>query len=275
MSDYSISVIIPTHNRAHTLARALDSVLAQTQPASEIIVVDDGSTDDTAQLLRKHYPSVRYLQQQNQGVSTARNAGIRTASSAWIALLDSDDAWLAHKLATQCQVLPSNTPLIHSDELWIRKGVRVNPKKKHGKRGGWIYQHCLPLCAISPSAVLLRRDLFDTVGFFDESLPACEDYDFWLRVCARYPVVYIDEALIVKYCGHDDQLSQRHWGMDRFRVQALEKALIELPLSSNDRAATQAMLIKKLSILLQGAQKRGKQAEVASYQRRLEQLLCA
>jgi len=266
----SIAVVIPAHNRAHTLPRALDSVLTQTRPADEIILVDDGSTDGTAALLRAHYPSVRYLRQAQQGVSAARNRGIRAATSDWIALLDSDDAWLEHKLERQCRSLQADHPLIHSDELWVRNSVRVNPKKKHAKSGGWIYQQCLPLCAISPSAALLRRDLFDTIGFFDESLPACEDYDFWLRVCARYPVVYVDEALIIKYGGHADQLSRRYWGMDRFRVQALEKALLELPLSSNDRAATQAMLVSKLRILRQGAHKRGKRDEAANYQNRLQ-----
>lgn len=270
MPAVTISVIIPAHNRAHTLPRALDSVLAQTRPADEVILVDDGSTDDTAALLQTHYPTVRYLHQPNQGVSAARNSGIRVARGDWIALLDSDDAWLPHKLACQARQLDSGAPLIHSDEIWIRNGVRVNPMKKHAKSGGWIYQQCLPLCAISPSAALLRRDLFERIGLFDDTLPACEDYDFWLRVCARHPVVYIDEPLILKYGGHDDQLSRRYWGMDRFRVQALEKALREAPLNSTDRLATLQMLIQKLTILAQGAHKRGKCQEAADYRQRLQ-----
>ncbi|MEZ5592004.1 MAG: glycosyltransferase family A protein [Gammaproteobacteria bacterium] len=270
MPAVTISVIIPAHNRAHTLPRALDSVLAQTHPADEIILVDDGSSDDTAALLHTHYPTVRYLHQPNQGVSAARNSGIRVASGDWIALLDSDDAWLPHKLACQARQLDSGAPLIHSDEIWIRNGVRVNPMKKHAKSGGWIYQQCLPLCAISPSAALLRRDLFQHIGLFDDSLPACEDYDFWLRVCARHPVVYIDEPLILKYGGHADQLSRRYWGMDRFRVQALEKALREAPLNSADRLATLQMLTQKLTILAQGAYKRGKHNEAADYRQRLQ-----
>ena len=269
MSAITISVLIPTYNRAYTLPLALDSVLAQTLPATEIIVIDDGSIDDTESLLKQRYPMARYLHQSNQGVSAARNTGIRAARGDWIALLDSDDAWLAHKLERQCKAMSQGCPLIHSDEIWIRRGVRVNPMKKHAKTGGWMYQNCLPLCAISPSAALIRRDVFDAVGRFDESLPACEDYDFWLRVCARFPVAFIADPLIYKYGGHDDQLSQRYWGMDRFRVIALEKMLSAGILSHADDLATRQMLIQKLTILAQGAQKRGKYAEAHSYRQRL------
>ncbi len=179
----TISVIIPTYNRAHTLSRALDSVLAQTHPADEVIVIDDGSTDSTVELLQNSYPNVTLIQQQNRGVSAARNSGIRASHSEWVALLDSDDEWLPDKLNKQL-ALVSQQPeykIIHSDEIWIRYGVRVNQMKKHIKKGGWIFQDCLPLCAISPSAVMIHRSVFDDVGLFDESLPACEDYDLWLR----------------------------------------------------------------------------------------------
>ena len=268
MSAITISVVIPTYNRAHTLPRALDSVLAQTRPAAEIIVVDDGSSDHTESMLRQGYPMVRYLRQSNLGVSAARNTGIQAACGDWIALLDSDDAWLPEKLERQCGAIADGCPLVHSDEIWIRRGVRVNPMKKHAKSGGWIYQQCLPLCAISPSAALIKRDLFDAIGLFDESLPACEDYDFWLRVCVRYPVAFIDEALIYKYGGHEDQLSRRYWGMDRFRVIALEKMLDSRLLSEADRRATRRILLQKLTILAQGAQKRGKHTEAKDYQQR-------
>lgn len=265
-----ISVIIPSHNRAHLLPRALDSVLAQTLPPLEIIVIDDGSSDGTSTLVARDYPQVTLLQQQNRGVSAARNRGIRHARGDWIALLDSDDQWLPAKLARQwqaCQKQPE-APLIHSDEIWIRNGRRVNPMNKHKKTGGWIFQRCLPLCAISPSAALIRRDLFDEVGLFDETLPACEDYDLWLRICSRYPVGYIDEPLLIKYGGHEDQLSRRHWGMDRFRLQALER-ILQQPLGDEDRDAAHAMLLKKANILLKGACKHGNQTLI----RQCQQLL--
>lgn len=262
-----ISVIIPTYNRAHTLARALNSVRRQTLPADEIIVIDDGSTDNTAAQLRAEYPDIVYLRQPNAGVSHARNTGIAAARNDWLALLDSDDEWHPQKLERQVEALQTQTGyrLCHTDELWVRNGARVNPMNKHAKRGGWIFRYCLPLCAISPSSVLLHRGLFDDTGPFDETLPACEDYDLWLRITAKYPVLYLDESLITKYGGHADQLSRKHWGMDRFRIQALENIVNRGELSADDRRAALVMLNQKLNILLTGARKRGNHAVLQCY----------
>jgi len=253
-----ISVIIPSWNRADRLAAALDSVRAQSLAAHEIIVVDDGSTDNTRELLGRHYPEVHYLYQQNAGVSCARNTGIKAASGDWIALLDSDDQWHASKLERQQQALLAQPGyrLCHCDEIWMRNGKRVNPMKKHAKSGGHIFRQCLPLCIISPSAVIIKRSLFDDTGLFDESLPACEDYDLWLRICATQPVLFVDQPLLIKVGGHADQLSRRYWGMDRFRVRALEKILAAGILKQQDHAAALQMLQEKLAILIQGADKR-------------------
>jgi len=263
----SISVIIPTHNRAHLLPRALDSVLNQTKRAEEIVIVDDGSTDDTSDLIQSNYPEVITLHQSNRGVSAARNRGIREASGEWLAFLDSDDEWLADKLERQMAALGEHpeTKVCHTDEIWIRCGRRVNPMKKHAKHGGWIFRKCLALCCISPSSVLIHRSVFSDVGQFDESLPACEDYDLWLRVTARYPVLYLPEKLLVKYGGHEDQLSKRHWGMDRFRIQALKKIIESDTLNENDRRAAEAMLAEKDRIYTEGARKRGKAAPAAAF----------
>lgn len=252
-----VSIVIPTHDRARTLPRALDSVQAQTRPADEIIVIDDGSTDVTDRLIRSRYPQVIYRHQPNRGVSAARNHGIRIATGDWIALLDSDDAWLPDKLEHQLAAIGPDTVLVHCDEIWYRNGVRVNPMKKHAKAGGWIYRRCLPLCAISPSAALIRRTLFDTVGLFDEALPACEDYDLWLRITARFPVTFVAEPLVFKYGGHADQLSRRHPAMDRFRVRVLERMLESGVLEPDDRRATLDILVHKLGVLEAGARKRG------------------
>ncbi|MET0069028.1 MAG: glycosyltransferase family A protein [Candidatus Thiodiazotropha sp.] len=267
----SVSVVIPTHNRAHTLPRALDSVLAQSCQPLEIIVVDDGSEDETAQLMEERYGSCDYLRQANRGVSSARNLGIEKARGEWIALLDSDDRWLPNKLQLQLEAL-TGAPgyrLCHTDELWIRKGVRVNQMHKHAKSGGRIFQRCLPLCVISPSSVILHHSLFEEFGLFDTELPACEDYDLWLRICAREEVLFIDQPLIEKYGGHDDQLSRRHWGMDRFRVHALSKLLDTQQLDNDDRVAAIATLIEKSAILAQGAEKRG-HPERAAYYREIQ-----
>ena len=201
MSDaatINVAVIIPTYNRRELLGRALRSVLSQSARPAEIIVVDDGSNDDTAAFVQEQFSEVGYIYQKNGGVSAARNLGVENTDADWVAFLDSDDEWLSQKLARQWAVLASRpeAKLIHCDEIWIRNGTRVNQMNKHQKHGGNIFQQCLSLCAISPSAVLLQRALFDSNGGFDESLPACEDYDLWLRICSSNSVEYIDEPLL-------------------------------------------------------------------------------
>ena len=267
----NVSVVIPTWNRAKTLPRALDSVLAQRLPAHEIIVVDDGSSDETPELIASRYPRIVYLSQTNQGVSAARNRGIRAATGEWIALLDSDDEWLPSKLAEQARLLQAEPELriCHTEEIWIRRGRRVNPMKKHAKSGGDLFLASLPLCVISPSSVLLRRDLFEDYGLFDETLPACEDYDLWLRLCAHEKVGFVETPQIIKYGGHDDQLSRKHWGMDRFRVQALRNIIDHGRLAPEHRRAAIDMLVRKSAILAQGARKRGA-IERADYYRQLQ-----
>jgi glycosyltransferase involved in cell wall biosynthesis len=267
-----ISVVIPSYNRAHTLQRALKSVLNQTSPADEIIVVDDGSTDHSATLMQQ-FPTIKLIQQENKGVSAARNTGIRATIHEWIALLDSDDEWLANKLTNirQSQHDHPEIKLFHSNEIWIRNGVRVNPMNKHNKYGGDIFHYCLPLCVISPSAVVLHRSLFDQCGLFNENLPACEDYDLWLRICHQYPVVYLPQALIKKYGGHDDQLSRRYWGMDRFRIQSLHELMQLKTLNTLQRQQTQDTLVKKLKILIKGAIKHNNQQILDQFQPLLEQ----
>ncbi|MCG7866845.1 MAG: glycosyl transferase [gamma proteobacterium symbiont of Stewartia floridana] len=257
----SVSVIIPTYNRASTLPRALDSVFAQTLPPLEVIVIDDGSDDETKTVVERDYPDVIYLPQPNSGVSHARNSGIRHAKGEWLALLDSDDSWLPEKLQLQMASLNRSPQLriSHTDEIWIRNGVRVNQMNKHAKQGGYIFKHCLPLCVISPSAALIHHSVFQEYGLFDTHLPACEDYDLWLRICAKEAVDFIEKPLVVKYGGHQDQLSRKHWGMDRFRVYALQKLLDNHDLNHANRCAAIEVLCKKCLILSKGAEKRGHQ----------------
>ncbi len=267
-----ISVIIPSYNRLHTLSRAIESVLSQDSPVDEIIVVDDGSIDATACHISQHYPEIKLIRQPNQGVSAARNAGISQASHAWIAFLDSDDTWLPDKISEVrlSQQHHSEYQLFHSDEIWVRNGARVNPMKKHTKSGGWIFERCLPLCVISPSAVVLRRSLLHSVGLFDESLPACEDYDLWLRICHRYPVYYIDRPLITKYGGHNDQLSRRYWGMDRFRIRSIYHLLHRGVLDEPYRSTAINIMISKLEVLLRGAKKHRNDEIIAEFMPILE-----
>jgi len=265
-----ISVIIPSYNRAHTLQRALDSVLNQTLKPNEIIVIDDGSTDDTQSVLNL-YPGITVIEQSNSGVSSARNSGVEKSSGDWIGFLDSDDEWLPKKLEKQWAAICNDDKLIsHTEEIWIRNGQRVNPMKKHQKYGGWIYDKCLPLCVISPSSVMIHKTVFDDVGNFDESLEVCEDYDLWLRICSKYPVLFLDEPLIVKYGGHEDQLSRKYWGMDRFRITALEKMNNSGYLNKDQHNATIDMIIQKCEIIINGMKKRGKVYEVQEWEKKLE-----
>lgn len=257
MSEFSIAIVIPTYNRSALIKRALESVHAQTLVPDEVIIVDDGSDDNTEEMIKTCYPGACYVYQTNQGVSKARNVGIELADSDWICLLDSDDSWHENKLEKQVAAITAQPDyrLCHTNEVWYRNGTLLNQKKKHKKYGGNIFQHCLPLCTISPSSVMIQRSLFDEVGLFDETLPACEDYDLWLRICCQHPVVFLDEPLVNKYGGHNDQLSQKYWGMDRFRIQALNKIIESNQLTELDRAAAIDMLIKKIDIFLLGAEK--------------------
>jgi glycosyltransferase involved in cell wall biosynthesis len=257
-----ISVVIPSYNRGHTLPRALQSVFQQVSAADEVIVVDDGSSDGSRELLARDFPQVIVLHQSNAGVSAARNRGIEAAQHDWIALLDSDDSWLPEKLACirQAHRQHPDFVLYHSDEIWVRDGVRVNPMRKHEKCGGWIFERCLPLCAISPSAAVIHKSTLVELGMFDESLPACEDYDLWLRLCHRHPVHYLEQPLITKYGGHDDQLSRRHPAMDRFRVYSLHRLLSYENLRPEYRDAASTMLRAKVDILMKGALKHYNQA---------------
>jgi glycosyltransferase involved in cell wall biosynthesis len=264
-----VSVIIPTYNRLPMLKEAVQSVLTQDYEDFELIVVDDGSTDGTSEEMKRYGGRVKVIEQtENRGVSAARNRGILQAKGKYIAFLDSDDLWAKGKLKIQAAFLDDNPhyPLCYTDEIWIRKGKRVNPMKKHAKFSGWIFEKCLPLCTISPSSAMMRKTLFSKVGLFDEALPVCEDYDFWLRVSARFPIFFIDKKLIVKRGGHPDQLSQRSWGNDRYRVIALEKLLSEPHLNEEERGAVLKEMEKKCRVLSAGFSKRGNEVEGKRYQ---------
>ena len=258
-----ISVVIPTFNRISLVARAIDSVLKQSLNPYEIIVVDDGSDDGTSEMIQNKYKSIKLIQQQNNGVSAARNNGIKHAKGDWIALLDSDDEWTEKKLENQVDRL-IKTPeydFCHTNEIWIRNGVRVNQRKKHEKYGGYIFDKCLDICRISPSSVLFRKNILDHVGWFDDQLPVCEDYDLWLRITAEYRILFIDEPLIIKYGGHDDQLSHGVEGIEFFRIKSLENLLEGSELSTDNRILSIQMIIKKYNIYLNGLVKRKKQGE--------------
>ncbi|MFO8082985.1 MAG: glycosyltransferase [Desulfobacterales bacterium] len=261
-----VSVIIPTYNRAWIIKEAIDSVLTQTHKAYELIVVNDGSIDNTDSILNQYDKKLRVIRQANRGVSAARNQGIASSSGDLIALLDSDDLWLPEKLERQVSFFQDHPQALicQTEEIWIRNGKRVNPGRRHQKPSGMIFEPSLSLCLVSPSAVMFRKELIDRVGLFDENLPACEDYDMWLRVGSRYPVYLIDQPLIVKRGGHADQLSRSPM-LDKYRIEAIRKLLYQNLLTRKQRQAAMAKLKEKCGIYAAGCKKRGRHQEAEAY----------
>ena len=255
----NVSVIIPTYNRANFLREAVASVLEQTEKNFELIIVDDGSNDETEDVVRSFNDErIVFVRIEHSGVSKARNVGVARSCGEWVAFLDSDDLWLPKKLSTQLDFFQKNPQVVicQTEEIWVRNGVRVNPHKKHKKQSGWIFEQCLSLCIVSPSAVMIKKRVFDELGGFDESLPACEDYDLWLRAALRYEIFTMSEALIIKRGGHDDQLSGQ-WGLDYFRLKSLVKILRDPLLDREKRKLVLQEISRRAEIVKNGAIKRG------------------
>jgi glycosyltransferase involved in cell wall biosynthesis len=262
-----VSVVIPTYNRWPMIAEAVQSVLSQTFKAFELIIVDDGSTDNTTRLLRSYDSRLKIFSQPRAGVAAARNAGVAMSRGKYIAFLDSDDLWSPAKLEIQADFMELNSGvhICQTEEIWIRRGLRVNPTSRHRKPAGDIFQRSLELCLVSPSAVMMTKELFYWSGGFDESFPVCEDYDLWLRIAVDHPVFLINSPLVTKRGGHADQLSRSLWGMDRFRALAIVK-LLRAGLGGEKRQWALDSLRQKTSILAAGAAKRGKLDEASKFE---------
>lgn len=185
-----VCVIIPTYNRAPLLRRALDSVLSQEANGEqfdvEVLVIDDGSTDETSDLLQR-YPGVRYIRRtDNQGTSAARNAGLKEANGQYVAFLDDDDIWLPWKLRRQVELLEAHPEIgvVYGQEIKrSSQDVFVWPTVQDA-HSGWILRSLLISCPVNTSSVLIRQSSLERVGYFDESLRCWEDYDLWLRLAS-------------------------------------------------------------------------------------------
>tara|TARA_B100000686_G_C16493614_1_gene813395 strand:+ start:84 stop:905 length:822 start_codon:yes stop_codon:yes gene_type:complete len=269
---FNISVVIPTYNRKSFLQNAIDSVLTQTYQNIELIIIDDGSSDKTIEYLNKKYPRIKIFKQSNKGVSAARNKGIELSSNDWIAFLDSDDRWHPKKLEKQVKNLIEKPKfkICHTNEIWIRKGKKINQHKKHKKYGGFIFDKCLNSCLISPSSVIIHKNIFKEIGLFNEKLLVCEDYDLWLRITSKFPVLYLDEKLTIKYGGHINQLSKKYWGMDRFRIIALENVIKNNFLIKKNEKLAKIILKEKIKIYLEGLKKRKKLKEIIYYKNKIK-----
>ena len=259
--------IITTFNRAVYIKQAIDSVLAQDCGIFELIVVDDGSTDDTESIVKRYGMKLKYVFQNNRGASAARNLGLKMAQGEYIAYLDSDDLWQPRKLTIQTRFLDQNKdfPLCYTKEIWYRNGVRVNSGYRHRKYSGHIFTKCLPLCIISPSSAMIRRKTLEDLGGFDENLTAAEDYDLWLRITATQPVYFIPIPLIIKRGGHQDQLSRQVRNLDKYRIHALVKVLSSRALSPENRQAAWQELFSKCRIYGNGCNKHGRSEEADFY----------
>jgi len=268
----NISVIIPTYNRAHLLGRALISVINQTKQPDEILLIDDGSNDDTALVMesvaKNSAITITYLRQENKGPAAARNLGVRAAASELIAFLDSDDHWVKRKLEIQTSMMTEYPGFLisHTREKWYRRGNHLNQKKIHQPQGGDIFKNCLQLCCVGMSTVIARKEIFDQYGYFDEELPCCEDYDYWLRLSVFEEFLLVDKPLTIKEGGRKDQVSSIHRiGMDRYRIKAIDNLLKKNVLSSRQKALASDMLVKKCMIYGTGCLKHGKKEEGHRY----------
>ncbi len=263
-----VSVIIPSFNRASFLKKAIESVLSQRFQAFELIVIDDGSRDKTEEMVLRYGPRIRYIRQENKGPASARNLGIKKSSRPFIAFLDSDDRWGREKLSLQLDRMQENPSCLisHTQEVWYKNGRVFNQKKRHRKYHGYIFDRCLPLCVVSMSTVMVQRGIFDKVGFFNEDLPCCEDYDFWLRASVGHEFLLIDKPLTLKDGGRPDQLSSIYaTGIDRFRIRSILNLLNSSPLKPKQRTLAMHELRKKCRIYGTGCIKHGRIEEGRYY----------
>lgn len=244
-----ISVIIPTFNRSSFLIPAINSIKSQTFKVDEIIVIDDGSSDNTKKVLANL--DIKYIYQKNKGVSNARNRGIKESKNEWIAFLDSDDIWEKDKIEKHVNFHKTNheTLCSYTDEIWNRNG-KIIKLKAYQKKEEPTFLNSLRLCKIGVSTFFCHRSIFENIGYFDEKLQVCEDYDLWLRILKKYKIKYLDFKLTVKNAGHQNQLSFSTKLIDIYRIKALEKHL-----NSNFSVEVKDELKYKINILILGAQK--------------------
>ena len=266
-----VSVIIPVFNRPVLVQQALNSVLKQTYSNFEIIAADDGSTDDTVEVLSQYaqIENIQILQMEHSGFAgKVRNKAVEKANGRWIAFLDSDDLWLPHKLMEQIQYLDDNEKyrFIHTLEKWDRNGKEISQAHRKHKKEGDLFKTSLGKCEIGPSTVMIDRELFLKSGGFREDLEICEDYELWLRLTSQHSIAYIDKPLVIKKAGHRDQLSEKYSYIEIFKIDAL-KALVEKNYFPREQLfLARKELSRKCRIYSKGCRKRGKEKEADKYE---------
>lgn len=256
----TVSVIIPSYNCELYIAETLESILDQTFKDIEIIVVDDGSTDKTRQIVTSYGAPVRLVTQTNAGVCAARNRGIREAAGQYVCLMDHDDYWLPDKLALQLEQMQRHPEvgLVYSTFAWWNPGpdgVFPDPGNYKDESSGsaideefsgWIYHLLLLDCWVLTSSALIRGEAFNKCGSFDESLPYSEDWDLWLRISREYPFIKLKKALTL-YRQHPRQGNRTPRNID-YRTELLSRAVARWGLCSpNDRCITRRQFRETIS----------------------------
>lgn len=292
-----VSVVVPTYNRKESVAEALRSVLAQTFRDFEIVVADDGSTDGTPvnlfqtlgaqpeaiEALTRMNPTsikpfshafsndslaIQYHYGINRGLSTARNRGIRAARSDFIAFIEAEDLWEPDHLKTQVDFLEMHpgSKVCRVSERNVKDG-KPRVSRNSSTASGWIFEATLEASPMCTSAVLIHRSCFTACGAFDENLPACDEYDLWLRLASRYPVHYLEGPTVTRRSGRPDG-SSRAWGWDRFRVYALEKAFQSGHLSPTQRFLVAEQIVHKCERLVEGFRRQKSEERSNFYERK-------
>lgn len=231
-----VSVIIPSYNSAQYIGEAIESVFAQTYRDFEIIVVDDGSIDDTKEVLSPYINRIVYLFQVNGGVAKARNAGIRNAQGEYIAFLDADDVWFSEKLELQMKHLDSypDAVLVYSDYSAFDNNGKALRKRKKEKYAGNIFYQLIKENFIPTSTVVMKKEYFNKIGSFDESIEIAEDWDLWLRIARRYSICYFDKPLM-KYKIHNDNMTNNIYKMLKNELLVLDKLFSGRVLSNKEQ----------------------------------------
>ena len=266
MSDPIVSVIIATYNRYPMLLEALSSVREQTYPRIQCVVVDDGSTDGTAQISSAQ--DIQYIGIKHTGFpGRVRNIGAQKATGTLLAFLDSDDLWMPDKSEKQVRFLKDHPDIhiCHTREIWKRGARIISQTGQRHNRSGNIFEDCLKKCIVGPSTVVLTKELFMDIGAFHPDLEIAEDYELWLRISAKYAFGYIDEPLIIKRAGHADQLSAKHGQIEIFRIRALLEEITSNVFTDVQMALARKELARKCRIYARGCMKRGKRAEAVRY----------
>lgn len=230
-AEPTVSVIIPAYNSEKFIGQAIDSVLSQTYSKLEIVVVNDGSTDNTANVVQQFCYSGRlnYIEQENKGVASARNVGIRRSGGELIAFLDHDDCWFPKKLEHQVAFILANpaVPWVHSNAYVDFKGSRKSVRWQTGVQGH-SFRELFVRNQIILSTVLLRRVCLEGVGLFNERFGGAEDYDLWLRLAIRYPLGYLDEVLAL-YRIHESNVSGDSFHMTNEDLMVIESIVRTVP----------------------------------------------